>query len=458
MRLLRDSPRWLFLAALVYAPWAYGCTTAETIVGLNWILGAALGLWIINLLVSRRRPFVPLPLLIVTLVLLAIGWWMVLNARWIYDSEYSVFIPIKRPFPRAPGSVDLVISAAWMWRATTLLLASWFVADLSQRPIWLLRLWWTIAGTGASIAFLGLLQKGSGAEMIFWQPSWSGANTNFFATYYYHANSGAFLNLVLPPVAGLAIRSVAKREKPITVAIWLSATLIVLIAILANTSRMAQAIGILLLLALSLGPARTLLHVAKRAEKFTLVTGAIVIVITIAAIAQASRLDQPLERWNQLMPRISQDARWLVAVASLPAVRDAGFFGFGPGTFRVVFRHYTGDVNDRIRGVWRFLHQDYLQTLLEWGWIGSALWATLFFGGIAVALRNLHSANASKWSPRYRVLLALSVLALAGVALHAFVDFPFQIASLQLYVATYLGICWSSVNWKSGNAESGAFG
>jgi O-antigen ligase len=93
------------------------------------------------------------------------------------------------------------------------------------------------------------------------------------------------------------------------------------------------------------------------------------------------------------------------------------------------------------------LHQDYLQTILEWGWLGSSLWALLFFGGLVVGIRGYKRHATRNWMPRRRVMQPLAIVALAGVAMHALVDFPFQIESIQLYVATYLGVCWGSSFW-----------
>jgi hypothetical protein len=432
---------------------------------LNWILGMALVLWLASLLLgvlSRHnrvsdpghRGSMPRVLVITALAVLVLGWAMALNARSIYDSDFFLFISRQNILPFAPGSVDGAISTALVLRATLLVGVILLVVDLARNPVWLLRLWWTIALAGGSIAILGLLQKATGAQMILWQSALMRDVKTFFATYYYHGNAGAYLNLVLAPALGLAARALMRPRAPIVKAISLVLVLLIVGAVAANTSRVAELIGAIMTLVLLVSFARAAVRKRGMLEYKTLLIGAVFVVFTLFAIARASHLDESLKRWNEFSAQMPADSRWLAMLAALRAVGDASYFGFGPGTFRVIFPYYTSGLGPGIEGTWRFLHEDYLQTVLEWGWLGSLLWGLIFFGGIFVAIRNLRQpGRVVEWRSRHRRLLPVIVVALIGVAIHALVDFPLQIASLQLYVAVYLGICWGSTRWGGRNGE-----
>jgi len=446
--LLRHPASWLFFATLAYAPWAYGGTTAGAIATIDCLLFAVLVFWVVDLLINRRKPQLPRTLVVLIIALLAIGGWMVFNASAICDSVFATFAPLHKPAPRLPGSVDYALSAAWMMRGALLLGVILFVVDLSQDGRWLLRLWCGIGIVAGSLAFLGLLQKATGAPMIFWQAAPRGVVKTFFATYYYHANAGAYLNLVLPLTSGLAVRSFITPSSAGLRALWLSIFVLTLVAVFANTSRMAQLIAILILIALAIRLGPRLQQRLSRTEKNIALAGAAAILLALFAVGQASHLEQPIKRWENLSENLSTDARWLSAAVAVKALPQVGLFGFGPGTFRVVFPWFNALSGAPVPGGWRFLHDDYLQTALEWGWVGSALWGLIFFGGLAVAVRRLKSSDARNWIPRRRLLLSLVAIALGGVALHSLVDFPLQIASVQLYAATYLGLCWGSAGWK----------
>jgi O-antigen ligase len=210
---------------------------------------------------------------------------------------------------------------------------------------------------------------------------------------------------------------------------------------------MAQLVALLLLVAICVQFGPLLLRKLSGGKSVAL-AGALAIGLALIAFAQASHFEQALNRWQSRSEHILDDARWPASRVAVRALPDAGLFGFGPGTFRVVFPTYNRSGSDQVTGTWRFLHEDYLQTLLEWGWMGAILWALLFFGGIAVGIRSYKKYARREWTPRRRVLQPLVIIALMGVALHALVDFPVQIESIQLYVATYLGFCWGSMLWK----------
>ena len=449
--IFRKASRWIFFSALVYAPWAYGATTSESINVTNCVLLVALCFWGAELLTSRRRIRLPRFLLILTGALICIGGWMTLNARSIYDAEFYLFVPLRNFVPFLPGSVDYANSVAWMLRGALLLGTILFVSDLSQSSRWLLRLWYVISLIGGSIAFLGLLQKATGARMIFWQPPPPDEQlrvTTFFATYFYHGNAGAFLNLVWPLSAGLVIRAFSTRGHSGMRALWTIVFIVTIAGVLANTSRMAQVVALVMLVAIGLHFGPGLLRRLPGAQKSVAIAGALAIALALIALAQASHLEQSINRWQSVGEHLPTDARWQASRVALSALPVAGFFGFGPATFRVVFPSFNAGSGHEVPGSWRFLHQDYLQTVMEWGWLGSSLWALLFFGGIAVGILSYKRYATRDWIPRRRFMQPLAIVALAGVAMHALVDFPFQIESTQLYIATYLGVCWGSSLWN----------
>jgi O-antigen ligase len=455
LRILRDAPRWVLLAALVFAPWFYGSTSERGTNVLTCSLCAVLVLWIASIAFQllrrsereQRRPILLRLVVIAAVALLVLGWWMALNAPSIYDGEFAIFVDLRSLAPTVPGSVDQAISVAWMWRATALIGALGIAADACRDPAWLMRICTTAGATGGSIALLGLVQKATHAPMIFWrnvdQPV-----TTFFATFFYHGNAGAFLNLTLPVTIGLAIRAFSLRDAPLSRALWLSLAIVSVIATFANTSRMGHAVALLILLVIG---AVLLLRMRRTSRRLTwsaVALGLLTVLLAGYAMMRSVDVERSIGRWDRASEIIPSDARWLAAKTAVSASPEAGCFGFGPGTFHVVFPYLTGaSGNERLRGFWRYLHQDYLQTLLEWGWIGAALMGFVFFGGLAVALTSRSGGRAQRWKPRQQILLPLIVLALVGVALHAAVDFPLQIASIQLYVAVYVGICWSATEW-----------
>lgn len=440
-RILADAPRWLFLAVLVYAPWAYGCTRPWTIALLDWLLAITLVLWIVEMLVRKQLPEIPRLLLCAVFGALLLGWAVTLNARSSYDPDFHQFVPRVAFWRGGPGSVDRETSLEMMQRVTALAGALLFIVDLARRRQWRERVWWTIVLTGASIAGFGLLQKIAEAPMIFWEAGREG--TTFFATYYYHGNAAAFINLVLPLAAGLAIVVSRRAQNHGSKALTFSAFFLVLVSAFVNVSKAGMLIAVGLLVALAAWQSPRLLGRGKSALLALLAT-----LIIVGALGY----ETAAKRWAE-MPKLmtAENPRLLVARTCLDMLPSAGAFGFGPGTFETVFPHFNHEAG--ARGIWRYAHEDYLQTALEWGWAGAGLWAIVFAGGIVHCFRH-----ARRQSGRERVLLLSSGLALCGIALHAAVDFPLQIASLQLYTAALLAFGWSSGGWRTSGVADSAVG
>jgi hypothetical protein len=160
-------------------------------------------------------------------------------------------------------------------------------------------------------------------------------------------------------------------------------------------------------------------------------------------VALSFGMEKTLMRWEMGSWQILRgdagrtEAYQIMTRSAIPA---AGTWGFGPGTFEQMFNIHRTQIGTSLEGRWDEAHSDVLQTPMDWGWAGAGAWSLLLIGGL---IRGVRSAKQSWRSNRdLSVFLAVCVFSLAGVMLHALVDFPLQIASLQIYTILLAGILW----------------
>ena len=195
-------PRWLLLAVIVYAPWAYGCTRWWTKTLLAQVLVATMVLWVCSLGLRRRWPRTPAPRS--DRSVLAVRTRLVLRVQLFGKLRRTVANLLT---PR-PGRARLVRLLGWVVFA-----AVDASGDRAYRRIFHQHGSGRQSGLEKEALSYACLERWTPPPLridttrhrgvgIFWEPS---PPSTFFATYFYHANAGAFINLTLPLVAGQTI-------------------------------------------------------------------------------------------------------------------------------------------------------------------------------------------------------------------------------------------------------------
>lgn len=467
---------WMIAAALVYAPFAAGSVTPWSIAHLVFWLSAATVIWTLDCLWARRLPEIPWPLLAAGLPALVCGWWMTWNAHGFFrilvlqppnptPLPWPGIAPLHPPIAWLPGAEEQTVARLMMQRLDALFGMLLVVTDLSHQRVWRERWLATFIGTGAGIALFGLVQQLHGITFV--AERMSQKEGDCFATFNYHANAGAYLNLVLPILLTLTL---ARLLTPGNRFEWigpLALLIAVLAAVLCNTSRGAQVISVFLTLGLGLWavlrflPRHALLY---RYRKVTL-PGALILALLGAGVI-ALHFSKNAEKWREMSEDPGRDVtRLLVWQVAVPMAKSAGAWGHGPGMFKMLLpqsRLLTDDFrnrwivqtyipNARI-SMWSMAHNDYLQTLVEFGWVGLTLGSVVLFGGIVCGIRRLRRYPPGSRNPDLCVSIG-AVAALLGVAIHAAFDFPLQILSIQMTVALLLGLCWGACEVRKRPAQ-----
>jgi len=147
------------------------------------------------------------------------------------------------------------------------------------------------------------------------------------------------------------------------------------------------------------------------------------------------------ERFEVLLRDSGERSRPILWQAAWKLVREAPVWGAGAGSYDVQFERYR-PVGFRDRPEWT--HNDYLNTVSDYGAVGGALLA----GGTWMVLRENRRRQARRsqagdsWmdQPFFRRALGIGVLAFA---LQLFVDFHLKIPALGLAFATIAGLALS---------------
>jgi hypothetical protein len=431
------AARWLLLASIVLSAWLFGGTRDWTIEVVRWLLLAMTALFVIGLLLRLRAPRVPWLVVLPSLFLLLQGWFMVWNAGRRFIPVLGSFIGVPQPLPGWPGFWDAGLTLPPVLLLTGLIGALWVTCDLAANRQWRNRLWVTLALTGLGMMILGLAQRLTDAPGIFWYP-YRYTGETFFATFRYHANAGAYINLVLPFIVALAVRSFYREGAEKSRVFWTLASFVTAGCVFINTSRAANLVGALLILGMTAWIVAARLR-TLRSRRF-LASGSIVLGLLAAAglMAVSFGIDRTVGRWERSGFWDKERAlNYEMLVEEF--IPESGWWGHGPGTFQAVFDKRRQAVG-KTAGVWMQAHSDILQTPVDYGWAGAAAWTVIIGGALVSAASG--ARRRGRRPDEHEILSMACAFALAGISLHAFVDFPLQISSLQLYTMIIAGLAW----------------
>lgn len=444
---LLSVARWAVLVVIFLAPWLYGGIPIWVQEWLTVALIVTTTIWIAGLAIRRRRPVLPRVLVWCVVLLLVQGWLLIGNAQFSYDRTKFEFVPAD-PFWSGrwvPGALDTLVALPTMLWITALLGALCMITDMARHPVWSRRVLGTMLVSGVALVIHGIAQRILRVPLLLWEPS--DLVHNLFASFYYHGNAGAFVNLLVPGLIGFTALAFRKPEAHAARTAMVVSVMLALAASVAIASKAAMVVTPTLLV-VSAFAFRHLIF-GRRAFRGN---GSWLALAGLVAVAMFSvslfGMDRAVQRWGVLPKLLSWENPRLIAwQACLRILPDAGPWGIGPGNFRIAFPHYTHGLSSiggtsGIAGIWEDAHQDYLQTCIEWGWFGCIIWGVVFGGALWRGARQTHP-KARMWGMD-DVVRTSAGIALAGVLMHGMVDFPLQIPSIQLYVAALLGILWSS--------------
>lgn len=294
-----------------------------------------------------------------------------------------------------------------------------------------------LAANAVVLAILGTFQKLVGAPGL-WFGAVASPNEFFFSTFIYHNHWGAFVLLNVAAIGGLMLRSRERRDEQDPRRSPVPAAAVALLLLAASVplsgSRSCTALVGVLAFAIAIHFAvrvgreqrvRGRPAAARVASLATLVAIAVACIVALGLPIIEKRTRHTIEQVEQIRSADTLDARLALYRDTWRMAKDRPFFGWGLDSYGHVFQIYNSQRPSEPwfpKPLYLEAHSDWLQSLAESGWIGTAFLALL---GALPAWSAVRRGRPGLL-PFY--LLAGCML----VVLYAWVEFPFANPAVTL--------------------------
>jgi len=243
------------------------------------------------------------------------------------------------------------------------------------------------------------------------------------ATFFNRNQNGAFLNLFILPLMGLFLISDKSGAS-----YWLKALSLFLLLLAAlQTSSRGAFLGLFIATALLLTAA--LFNQRKKG------VAAILLILLLAFLSDQTLSPVPLTETPKMFNTVSDDSsmeqRFRLWNSTVQMIHESPWQGVGNGTFWLLYPQYR-DPNETSSGY--FVHNDYLQVLLELGIPGLALLVSLLVSASMLAFFLVRRTNSKTEKIWYTSLFA----ALLAIAVHSVFTFNFYITPILIICGLYL--------------------
>lgn len=423
----------LVLAVLLFTPLALGAVRLQEFVIVQWLCVAILGVWFVRFFVNPKHRLLWIPM---SWPVLGFMLYAVVRA-YAADVEYLARHELIRVL--VYGAIFFAVVNNLHRQETTQILGVSLIALAMLLSVY--AVFQFLTATDEVVSVIGEFTKPEGYRK------------RGSATFISPNNLAGYLEMVLPLALSFTLIG---RFSPVQKIFLGYASLVIFAGLSATVSRGGWLASVVSLLVLFF----YLVRQRDYWKRALLTLGALVAGFAIFFM-KAEKSPERIERFDEA--KAVEDVRVKLWAPAAAMWKDHALFGVGPNHFDERFRQYR-PADPALQGKPERTHNDYLNALVDWGLVGTALIAacwTIFFIDVFRSWKHVQRAQndlGAKRSNKSAFVLGGS-LGLVAILVHSFVDFNMHVPATAILAVVILALVgahyrfaterhWWTVRWK----------